>query len=307
MPADGALLALLRYYGPSYWFTVSRAIWRHAPGPGSPLPDARQPFWGLGRVTMSLSAENRMLSGGVTVDRSGCGSNAIQRALRFVVRLSACCLLPALAEAAGASSGPWAWTEQYPGPSIGGSITYDSLHQQMLVFSGYQGACSAAAGETWVSSNGKWTRKWPLHSPDLRGSSIVYDQLRNQVVLFGGECSGPSGYVNKTDTWTWDGEDWSLKQPLTSPTNRQQPLVYDASRGLVVLSGIGTWGWDGVNWTKLSQDSAPGRMVYDVSSGELLAVTSGTIGTSVYPVYRVRLGSEIQQWHCAGGRGRTLL
>ena len=47
---------------------------------------------------------------------------------------------------------------------------------------------------------------------------MVYDPDRKIVVLFGGRGSpaGP-GYA---DTWEWDGTDWTLRTPATSPLDR---------------------------------------------------------------------------------------
>jgi hypothetical protein len=89
-----------------------------------------------------------------------------------------------------------------------------------------------------------------------------------------------SGY-GSSDTWTWDGVDWTQKAPATSPRGRQYPrLAFDLARGNLVLFGgfdglNDTWTWDGTTWTQRHPANTPPglreatalplQMVYDAA------------------------------------------
>jgi hypothetical protein len=106
---------------------------------------------------------------------------------------------------------------------------------------------------------------------------MAYDAARGQVVLFGGCC----GLLS--DTWTWDGTDWTQHFPAHSPTPRSgMGMAYDAARGQVVLFGgssedvVGdTWTWDGTDWTQHTPAHSPTPrygpgMAYDAARGQVV-------------------------------------
>ena len=95
------------------------------------------------------------------------------------------------------------------------------------------------------------------------------------TVLFGGVDA--SGYLS--DTWEWDGVDWTQRTPASAPSARAvHAMAYDSARGMTVLYGghpsylQDTWEWDGVNWQQRSPSTVPsGRqahaMAYDSARG----------------------------------------
>ena len=110
------------------------------------------------------------------------------------------------------------------------------------------------------------------------------------LVLFGGQ--GLSGILG--DTWTWNGTNWHLEQPPTSPDARS--LVGMADYGLtrvVIFDGWDgfltyhrqTWAWDGATWAMARRPPRPsGRasvgMAFDAARGEIV-MFGGTHGTGV--------------------------
>jgi len=88
------------------------------------------------------------------------------------------------------------------------------------------------------------------------------------VVLHGGVGSS---YPVMTDTWAWDGKNWTLLEPA-GPGGYACGLAFDADRGVAVLhGGFGndsanpprlaqgaTWEWDGETWTQVSPSGGPG-------------------------------------------------
>jgi hypothetical protein len=87
---------------------------------------------------------------------------------------------------------------------------------------------------------------------------MAYDEARSEVVLFGGNTGAPF-HPLRSDTWTWDGTNWTQQRPDFHPNERYESgMAYDAGRGEVVLfGGLGngdffadTWTWDGTTWTR---------------------------------------------------------
>ena len=97
---------------------------------------------------------------------------------------------------------------------------------------------------------------------------MTYDTSRGQTVLFGGGRPGfNSG--NLSETWIWDGTNWTQKLPAASPPARDSAgMVFDAARGQVVLFGgfrgdisvlpnSDTWLWNGSSWTQVLPPAWP--------------------------------------------------
>src|SRR5262249_34467892 len=91
------------------------------------------------------------------------------------------------------------------------------------------------------------------------------------------------------DTWTWDGTNWTLKNPATSPPagdcyatfafdeTHQQAILVLQSADPNVSSSV-TWSWDGSTWTQLNPVHKPvvfnegEQLVFDRARGELLLI-----------------------------------
>lgn len=122
---------------------------------------------------------------------------------------------------------------------------------------------SALLTGTVVSAQ-DWRPSYPLHQPGaLSRTRMAFDAAHGELVLFGGQLV-PS--PANSDTWTWNGTDWTQRAPTTSPPARLgHAMCYDAARQRVVvyggLSGAtllnDTWEWDGTNWTHLSPATSP--------------------------------------------------
>ncbi len=110
--------------------------------------------------------------------------------------------------------------------------------------------------------------------------SMAYDAARNRIVLFGGQVNG----VNQSDTWLFDGVNWTRVFPANSPVPRYgHRMAYDAARQQVVLFGghrgdirlNDTWVWDGTNWTQKTPANSPSprerhAMAYDAARQEVV-------------------------------------
>jgi hypothetical protein len=86
---------------------------------------------------------------------------------------------------------------------------------------------------------------------------MAYDLVRQRVVLFGGRIS--TGFFS--DTWEWDGSNWSQRTPAANPGGRHgHAMAYDVVRQRVVLFGgldNQTWEWDGGNWARRTPAASP--------------------------------------------------
>ena len=161
------------------------------------------------------------------------------------------------------------------------AMAYDAAHEQVVLFGGGAGSLY---NDTWVWDGTNWTQSSPSNSPPPRDMhAMAYDATRGQVVLFGGYNAIGNGDVS--DTWVWDGTNWTQKSPASSPSPRLgHVMAYDATRGQVVLFGgsdhnnvqyNNTWVWDGTNWTQKSPANSPpprggSAMTYDSTRGQVV-------------------------------------
>src|SRR2546426_924786 len=92
-------------------------------------------------------------------------------------------------------------------------------------------------GAPLAAQEPNWVLKSPVSSPPPRSAhSLAYDAARGQVVLSGGSHGGFAGTTS--DTWVWDGTNWTQKSPANSPGPiRLHAMTYDTDRGQVVLFG----------------------------------------------------------------------
>lgn len=106
---------------------------------------------------------------------------------------------------------------------------------------------------------------------DLEGpedGAAVYDAARDRVVLFDGGIPG----AGKTDTWEFDGEDWSLVATEGPGPRDYFAMAYDPARAVTLLFGgvwaqgkggpghyADTWQWDGKEWTLVAESGPSAR------------------------------------------------
>jgi uncharacterized protein (TIGR03437 family) len=189
----------------------------------------------------------------------------------------------------------WLWdgTSWTPVPPIGPSgryghaMAYDSAHSQVVLFGGADANFTSVPtllGDTWVWDGQAWTQKFPQNSPPARYQhAMAYDSAHGEVVLFGG-LYGNLLNDSLSDTWLWDGNNWTQQSPQTSPPALSgHAMVYDSNQAQVVLyGGLGqgnpneTWLWDGSNWTAAPPEGNPpsGRsaqtMAYDSAHDQVV-------------------------------------
>jgi hypothetical protein len=201
--------------------------------------------------------------------------------------------------------------DSVPSARSWGSLAFDSSRDEAVLFGGRTcAAFECASGDTWTFDPGSstWTRRGPAQSPAPReGAAMAFDRVSEKMVLFSGVGRGLSvgtvsvGGPPLTDTWTWDGQNWSQEDPTTQPPSRVYASMTVDGEGRPVLFGglrdpydVGaldvdclvfydcllddTWRWNGTErtWEQLAIGGAApparwgGSMAYDEASGEIL-------------------------------------
>lgn len=137
------------------------------------------------------------------------------------------------------------------------------------------------------------------HSPAGRNmASIAYDTKRDRAVLFGGMSGSGNQTTYYSDTWIWNGKDWSQLSTQIAPAARSgHAMAYDEKRDVVVLFGgrnqngvlNDTWEFDGVNWHQIDTTCsctpsarAGHNMFYDPGRGKVVLYGGYDLSNNFY-------------------------
>lgn len=168
-----------------------------------------------------------------------------------------------------------AFAEESPGPRFGHELVYDEKSGVTILFGGF-GEDGVPLGDTWgwdgadwrlLTTTGPSPRKWP---------AAAYDAKRNVVVLFGGrEGVGRSG-SSLSDTWVWNGNEWTKVEAVGPSGRDHHRMVFDHERERIVLFGgwdgekvVGdTWEWDGTAWQLASLSGPAPRAPFGMAWSE---------------------------------------
>jgi uncharacterized protein (TIGR03437 family) len=133
-----------------------------------------------------------------------------------------------------------------------------------------------------------WTQQFPSSSPAPRVyQSMAYDSVHGQTVMFGGQDF--SGAVGYTDTWVWDGSNWTQMFPQHSPPAQSaHAMVYDSAHDQAVLFSLNyTWLWDGTTWIPVPPPGPSGRyghaMAFDSLHGQVVLFGGADANNSSSP------------------------
>ena len=151
-----------------------------------------------------------------------------------------------------------------PGRRAISAVAYDSARNRLVLFGGVSewiGSSFYYEHDTWEWDGNDWTQLKPKTSPPSRaGHMMAYDEKNGVVVLFGGEDKS-STYMF-SDTWIWDGKDWTQMSPTGYPMGRRGgQMFYDPETEKIILTGgfyyatgkvftavSDTWAWNGKDW-----------------------------------------------------------
>jgi hypothetical protein len=220
------------------------------------------------------------------------------------------------------SYGTGGWTElpttSAPSPREYASLAYDAADRAAVLFGGI-GPDGSFLSDTWTYSGGTWTNVTDDsgQAPSARAdASMVYDAAIGAAVLFGG--FGPAGAAagNLTDTWTYEGGNWSEVSTSDSPPV-EGAMAYDPAISRVVYYGgvtsllgvegctSSTYEFNGTAWTDVSSSvsGTPGAialesMTYDPSTSSVVAY-GGVCGLGIAGV-SVTLTASNSLWAFSG-------
>jgi hypothetical protein len=117
---------------------------------------------------------------------------------------------------------------------------------------------------------------------------MVYDFARSRIVLFGG-TTGPINTSPVSDTWTWDGTDWTQMLLAGPPAAPGFGLSNDPGRDVVAWFGgtstsVETWLFDHVAWRRDPRAPSPAQrnwcpLAHDLLRGRTV-LFGGSLGLS---------------------------
>lgn len=180
-----------------------------------------------------------------------------------------------------------------PPARIGHTLTYAANRGRMVLFGGV--AAGSLPGDTWEWDGTQWHEIETSSVPTpRRDHATVYDATRGVIVLYGGNGAA-AGEMPLSDTWTYDGQSWTLAAPSGPPARSLHAMAYAADRQCVVLHGghagstvfNDTWEWDG-GWVQRSSAQQPlsrfdHSLHYDSVRGVCIAVGgSGPSATNTW-------------------------
>ncbi len=140
------------------------------------------------------------------------------------------------------------------------AAAYHAQADHLLVAGGEGGG---AALHTWTLSSGVWTRQAQDVPARRINARAAYDASEGNVIVFGG---GTLADLAPSDTWAWDGSNWSTPISAQEPPQRfLHALAYDAPRESIVMFGgedesgkLGdTWLYRGTEWTEALPTMSP--------------------------------------------------
>jgi len=165
------------------------------------------------------------------------------------------------------------WIQQDPATSPGArdghTLVFDDTREVAVLFGGRSG--TTLLNDTWEYDGVTWQEVITANAPLARfGHAMAHDSERGVTVLFGGAPTTPAA-AGVSDTWEFDGGDWTEVHPTNAPTNRYGVVAaYDPlARVTVVFGGLhngqhqfGTWEFDGVDWLLQMPQTAPADRSY---------------------------------------------
>jgi uncharacterized protein (TIGR03382 family) len=135
---------------------------------------------------------------------------------------------------------------------------------------GYGGTANRSESSTWVFENNRWRPVVTATAPPRR-QDCALARFGSELILFGGAVPPfPSGStVYLSDTWRFDGTNWTALSPAASPPARSRhvmgALTINSAERLFLFGGVGasgatftdTWEWTGTTWVQLTPTVTP--------------------------------------------------
>jgi len=190
----------------------------------------------------------------------------------------------------------WAWngvawtlkSNSGPPPRENFAMAYDSSRGRVVMFGGYGGTYR---NDIWEWNGVAWEDKTPPSGAmpvGREGPAMAFDPVRQVCVMHGGLWFSGGSTIG-SDTWTWNGADWT--QVADGPVPRvQHAMEFDHNLQQVVAFGGNSYGstfysdliaFDGTIWANMDVAEPLRRsdagLSFDVARSKLV-MTSGYVG-----------------------------
>lgn len=151
-------------------------------------------------------------------------------------------------------------TSAPPPPTTYPSLAYDASLQKVVLFEfPAPGSGNNGSPETWEYSRNTWTQVHTSSSPRV-GSLMTYDARTKQAVLFGNSYNQTTRAPTGTETWAFDGSNWTLLSATGLRGPKLSTIAYDPAYGTVIGVGresfenhtVETWALESTSWKKLN-------------------------------------------------------
>ena len=156
-------------------------------------------------------------------------------------------------------------TGPHPSPRYAASLAYDAARRVFVLFGGQ--SASVSYDETWIFDGASWKKMSPGHRPPpRRGAAMAYDPQLKVLVLYGGLVPDRAEGTEASDTWTWDGLDWTeASADNDGPGHRNDPGMVTTGDGVILFGGhMGNimyfgdaWTWGGKDWSRADRPPRP--------------------------------------------------
>jgi hypothetical protein len=146
------------------------------------------------------------------------------------------------------------------------ALAYDSNRARTAMFGG--SANDVVFSDTWEWDGFYWTQMDDIGPGSRVDHAMAFDDARNVALLFGGIPSGDVTGSPFSDTWQWDGGDWTQLSRSGPSARSGHAMAFDSNRKVAVLFGgidstgaglADTWEFDGQDWTQQEDAGPQGR------------------------------------------------
>lgn len=138
------------------------------------------------------------------------------------------------------------WSEYTPTPRpparVHPLLAYDTVRDVTVMWGGVASSNWLPLTDTWEWNGTSWTQRspganppgaWGTAGPASRG--MVFDESKGVTVLLGSFDSGGGNF--RTQTWEFDGTNWSLKSDSPEDGRYTRALEYVPNLGVTVFGG----------------------------------------------------------------------
>jgi hypothetical protein len=148
-----------------------------------------------------------------------------------------------------------------PLPTWAGAMCFDAQRGECILFGGYSNTAGADLNTTWAWDGLAWSSKTTTSTPPARRhQAMCYDAQRGVIVMAGGVTTNTSPATTYSDTWEWNGTNWTARVSSPSPSGTANAaLAYDSQRNkCVLLATTGeTWTLEATGWQQVITANTP--------------------------------------------------